>query len=89
MNTANLQMEGVLLVLTSLIATMKRKGLLSSDDCDAVLSDAAGMMFGRDSLSEANREAILFPIRLLKAAGHMSDSRQMSFNELAATVGRE
>jgi hypothetical protein len=89
MNTANLQMEGVLLVLTSLVAAMKRKGLLNDDDCDAALSDAESMAFGRDSLSEANREAILFPIRFLKAASHMRDGGQISYSDLTAAVGRE
>ncbi len=89
MNTANLQMEGVLLILTSFVIAMKRKGLLSEEDCDAALNDAEGMAFGRDTLSDANREAILFPIRFLKAASHKKDGEQVSYSDLAAAVGRE
>ena len=70
MNTANLQMEGLLLALAALLDAMKRNGLLSREDVQAALEQAekAGTADGQrpDDLSHAQVEAILFPIRFLK-----------------------
>ena len=72
MNTANLQLEGLLLALVSLVELLDRKGIASRDELDAMLA-AAERNATRDpqrptELSPANADAICFPIRFLRAA---------------------
>ena len=40
MNTANLQMEGLLVALTQLIGALQRKGLLEREEIARALADA-------------------------------------------------
>lgn len=91
MNTANLQLQGMLLALSSLLETMKRKGLMRQDDIDAALDRAASEVScdaqRPPELSPAHIEAICFPIRFLRVATHAAGQNQ-SFSEIAAGVGR-
>lgn len=89
MNTANLQLEGILLVLASLLEAMRRRGLLSEQEIDAILDEAEASA-ARDiakGLSGANLDAIRFPMRFLKAARQIGDGDDISFSGLAAAVG--
>jgi hypothetical protein len=91
MNTANLQLEGLLLAFSCLLETMRRKGLLTEQEIEAALQEAENSMQadarGRVDVSPSNIEAMQFPIRFLKAATNMAATGQLSFATLAATVG--
>lgn len=88
MNTANLQLEGLLLALASINQALVRKGILSADEIESALAEAEALN-GRNqsaSISAANRDAISFPIRLLKQANRHWD-KDKSFADLARAVG--
>ncbi|WP_187969396.1 hypothetical protein [Aquibium microcysteis] len=89
MNTANLQLEGLLLAVSAIAEALKDKHLLSEAEIDAALGRAeavAGSDPGRsDLVSPANVAAVLFPIRFLREANGSSGA---SFSRLAAQVAR-
>lgn len=88
MNTANLQLEGLLLAVAALFAELKRKGTLDGDEIEAALDRAAqGASERTTELSDANAEAILFPVRFLREALRQSDG-SLDYQSLAAEVGR-
>lgn len=92
MNTANLQLEGVLLALAALTDLLKRKGLLTHEEIAAALSQAehaaADDVRQPPELSVANHEAMIFPIRLLKLANAREGGQLRTFSALAAAVGQ-
>ena len=88
MNTANLQLEGLLLAIAALCAELKRKGALDANEIEAALDRAArGASDRMTDLSDANTEAVLFPIRFLREALRQADGR-LDYRSLAAEVGR-
>ena len=91
MNTANLQLEGLLLAFASLLELLERMGIASNDELDATLADAernARRDPGRPTeLSPANVDAIWFPIRFLCAALR-DPERDKTFAQLATAVGQ-
>jgi hypothetical protein len=92
MNTANLQLEGLLLALSSLLSAMERKGLLTRQEIDDALGHAeanARTDPRRPSeLSAAHVDAICFPIRFLQLAATRAADQPQSFAELTAVVGQ-
>ena len=91
MNTANLQLEGLLLALVSFVELLERKGLASRDEIDAALA-AAERNASRDpqrptELSPANVDAISFPIRFLRAALREPEGGG-TFAQIATAVGQ-
>lgn len=71
MNTANLQLEGLLLAISALCATLKAKGILDDADIAGALTAAeaaAEKRCGSSTLSSANVDAVRFPIRFLRGA---------------------
>lgn len=92
MNTANLQLEGLYLVVAALNNALVNKGLLTRDEVDEALRRAEATAVGDDrvaeDLSPANRDAIAFPARLLALANRSaSDDEIPGFAELARLVG--
>lgn len=91
MNTANLQLEGLYAAFAALMEALKEKGVLGQDEIDRALRYAEHRLShdpGRpEDLSEANVNAILFPVRLLRLANEDGEEPR-SFAELAAQVGR-
>ncbi len=91
MNTANLQLEGLLLAMSALLETMRRKGLLTEREIDEALSSAEASINGeaqsKPDVSRGNIEAMQFPIRFLKVATNLMASGQPSFSDLATIVG--
>ena len=91
MNPANLQLEGLYLVLAALNQTLVDKGLLEKSDIDLALKKAEQAALGEDrameDLSPAQRDAIAFPSRLLQLA-NTSQAHTLSFYELARQVGQ-
>ena len=93
MNTANLQLQGLLLAVASINNTLVHKGLLSIDEIDLALRKAEASMTGEERLFEdmspANRDAICFPIRLLQLANRAQGETSVpAFSELARMVGQ-
>lgn len=77
MNTANLQIEGLLMAIAGLNQMLVAKGVVSTEEIDISLARSEQTVLGDDrvaeDLSPANRDAIAFPIRLLRLANNMSD----------------
>ena len=90
MNTANLQMEGLLLALGSLMRALKRKGLLTEAEFEEMLREAEVRAAGEarpEGLSPANVHAVMFPIRFLER--DLATAQPQSYAELATAVARD
>jgi len=89
MNTANLQLEGLLLALAAINRQLVEKGVLSLKEVDAALGRAMDRaQSDRESIPPANRDAVSFPIRFLRLA-NAADIHAISFSEIAKAVGEE
>lgn len=90
MNTANLQLEGLYLAVAAVNRALVRSGILTAAEVDAAL-DAAETAAGADrpdGISTANRDAVVFPIRLLRLANQSDEDEPIPrFSELARAVG--
>ncbi|MDB5612644.1 MAG: hypothetical protein JWQ22_297 [Devosia sp.] len=92
MNTANLQLEGLVMAMAGINQALVSKGVLSRAELDKVLAISEQTALGDDrvaeDLSPSNRDAVAFPIRLLRLANNMADGGGVpSFGELARMVG--
>ena len=92
-NVANLQLEGLLMAVASINNLLVQQKLLSIDDIDTALRKAEAGLTGDQHLlgtmSLANRDAVCFPIRLLRLANIMqSETGVPPFSELARGVGQ-
>ena len=92
MNQANLQLEGVLMALVGLNRMLVEKGLVSAHEVEAALACAEARVtsearFVDSDIALANRDAICFPIRLLRLANGDEDCAAVGFAELARQVG--
>ena len=91
MNTANLQLEGLYLAVAAINNALVVKGVLTRkevDDALRVAEDTARVSPDKSELSLPNREAIAFPLRLLRLANNSADNEgTMGFAELARTIG--
>jgi hypothetical protein len=93
MNTANLQLQGLLLAVASINSALVRKGLLDAEEIDLALRKAEASLTGEqrlvDDLSPANRDAACFPIRALQMANNSQGEGSVpGFAELARMVGQ-
>ncbi len=74
MNTANLQMEGLLVALTHLIGALQRKGLLDHAEVAQALNEAETMARANSdaaaSSARRTRMRSCFPIRYLVDSDH-------------------
>jgi len=92
MNQANLQLEGLLMALAALNRMLVEKGLASAHEIDTALRRAEARITSDDrfqghELALANRDAMCFPIRLLRLANGDEDCATVGFSELAREVG--
>lgn len=91
MNAANLQIEGVLMAMAATNRLLVAKGIVSRDEMDHALAATEAVLTGEDraveELSPANRDAIAFPLRLLRIANR--DDAVPDFQSLAKAVGQE
>jgi hypothetical protein len=91
MNTANLQLEGVYLVLSELIEALIAKGVFQKPELIAILSEVERRI-GADSsrpaeIRDANVEAALFPARFLKSALRAgSEGGKPSFADVVSRI---
>ena len=92
MNTANLQLEGLYLVIAALNDALVTKGVVSREDIDRALKVAEQTSIGDynvEEMSTANRDAVSFPARLLHLANNgVSEGQIQPFSELAKLVGQ-
>jgi len=92
MNTANLQLEGLLMAVAAVNQALVSKGVLTTADLDKALAVSEQTVLGDDRVSEdmspANRDAVAFPARFLRLANNMAGDGEVSgFAELARMVG--
>jgi hypothetical protein len=93
MNTANLQLQGLLLAVASINNALVHKGVLGIDEIDLALRKAEASLTAEqrlfEDMSPANRDAICFPIRLLQLANNsQGETDILGFSELARMVGQ-
>ena len=93
MNVANLQLEGLMMALAHLNQMLVRKGVASIDEIDDALNRAEVNLTSEErtfeDLSPSNRDAMCFPIRLLRMANFsQSETSLPEFTELARMVGQ-
>lgn len=92
MNTANLQLEGLYIVVAALNEALVKKGVLSREEVDHVLQVAEQTAIGDynvEEMSTSNRDAVAFPARLLQLANNGAASGEIQpFSELAKLVGQ-
>ncbi|MBB3647545.1 hypothetical protein FHX14_003760 [Rhizobium sp. BK619] len=91
MNTANLQLKGLIMAMTSICDAIVDKDVLTRGEINAALSKAQRAIEEDDDheLSGANRAAILFPIRVLQLAGEAAGKgEQPTFSDYAKLVGK-
>lgn len=93
MNTANLQLEGLLLALSAVVGLLRRKGIISDAELDAALNEAEVAALKDEArpggISSANVEAVLFPIRYLRmASGGLPEEAVLPFSRTATKVGQ-
>jgi hypothetical protein len=93
MNVANLQLEGLMMALASVNNLLVRKGLVSIDEVDEALHRAESAFTSEqrlyDDMSPAQRDAVCFPLRLLRMANKGEvDGGIPAFPDLAKMVAR-
>ncbi|MBY5393626.1 hypothetical protein HFN01_02175 [Rhizobium leguminosarum] len=91
MNTANLQLKGLIMAMASICDAIVEKELLTSEELNAALSKAKKAVEEDDDheLSDANRAAILFPIRLLLLAEEAGrKGERLTFSDYAKLVAK-
>ena len=91
MNTANLQLEGVVMAMASISETLIAKGVLTRDELAASLMEAEKCIEEDEDrkLSDSNRAATLFPIRVLLLANQAQEQgKRLTFSDYAEMVGR-
>lgn len=90
MNTANLQLEGLLLAVSRLLEAMRRKGLITEQEITSALAEAEDAArrdaVGR-TISPSQAEGVLFPIRYLRAATNLSDGPAATFSQTTTFIG--
>lgn len=88
MNTANLQLEGLLLAVAALCGELKRKRMLDGAEIESALDRAEqGASARMSELSDANLEAIQFPVRFLRHA--LRDVGKLDYRTIAVEIGRQ
>lgn len=93
MNTANLQLEGLLLALSAIVGLMRKKGIVDDAEFEAALREAEQAALKDEArpegISAANVEAVLFPIRYLRAAaGAEANAPLQPFSRVATRIGQ-
>jgi hypothetical protein len=92
MNVANLQIQGLLSVLAAINHLLVSKGVASTEEIATLLTGVEQALAGEDRFNEnlepPQRDAVLFPVRLLLMANQMAgESETPVFTELARMVG--
>lgn len=92
MNTANLQLEGLFIAIASINDLLVAKGIVDRNEIGHALDVAEQTVLGdyrTEELDASHRDAIAFPIRLLRLANtDGSATETLPFSELAKMVGQ-
>ena len=91
MNTANLQLEGLIMAMASISQAIVEKGLLTHEEMGVALSKAKKTVEDDNGpeLSDANRAATLFPLRVLLLANQASQKgERFTFSDYAKLVAK-
>ncbi|MEO8683542.1 MAG: hypothetical protein ABI414_01745 [Devosia sp.] len=92
MNTANLQLEGLLIAIASINNLLVARGVIDRVEIGHAMDVAEQTVLGdyrMEELDPAQRDAIAFPIRVLCLANNgASDMEAMPFSVLAKMVGQ-
>jgi len=93
MNVSNLQLQGLYLVMATLVESLIAKGVLSRDEVDMALARAEQIALGDERTAEdmapAGRDALAFPARFLRLANEEAgEGGDVSFARLARLVGQ-
>jgi hypothetical protein len=92
MNTANLQLEGLLIAIASMNDLLVARGIVDREEIAHAMDVAEQTVLGdyrTEELGEAQRDAIAFPIRLLRLANNGATETEVKpFSELAKMVGQ-
>ncbi|WP_028033132.1 hypothetical protein [Chelativorans sp. J32] len=94
MNTANLQMEGVLMAMATLCRLLRQKGVADAAEIENALAEAERTLASDErrpeQISRANIEAALFPIRFLREANRQdaAPGAERAYTDIATAVGR-
>ncbi len=91
MNTANLQLEGLLLAVLAVNRKLVERNILTQLEIDDALRDAgiaAAENQSNGATTTINQDVIQFPIRMLRLGNATSDIDHLpSFQDLARAVG--
>lgn len=91
MNTANLQLEGLLVTLAQLMRQVVEAGPGARQAVEQALSAAEATIMSdeqrRRQLSDSQMEAMLFPVRYIASAIGNADGER-SFSQTTADIGR-
>lgn len=91
MNTANLQLEGLIMAVASINHVLVRKGVLTTEEIDGALVKAQANMVDRSraaELTNAGRDAVNFPIRMLQVTNQCAPEADVpTFADVARMVG--
>jgi triphosphoribosyl-dephospho-CoA synthetase len=88
-NTANLQLEGLIMAVAAMNRLLAEKGLVTHEEIGRALSEAeAGFEDKHAGLSDSNRKGMVFPIRVLTLANRAAASGEgFDFSTYARMVG--
>lgn len=89
MNTANLQLEGLIMAVAAMNRLLVEKGLVTHEEVATALGEAeAGFDAKHAGLSDANRKGMVFPIRVLAVANRAAAGGEgFDFSTYARMVG--
>ena len=83
--------KGLVIAIASLNQALVARGALSHEEVDKALARAEQTALGDDRLTEdlsaAKRDAVVFPIRMLRMANGSDGETVPAFAELAKAVG--
>ncbi|XKM43506.1 hypothetical protein A4U53_038590 (plasmid) [Rhizobium ruizarguesonis] len=91
MNTANLQLEALIMAVAAISDTLVVKGVVTHQEIAAALGQAERAVDRDDDheLSCSNRAATLFPIRVLLLANEAAQrGKTFTFSDYAELVGK-
>jgi hypothetical protein len=91
MNTANLQLEGLIMAVAAISEAITQKGILTHEEIGQALlvAEKAAVRTEGADLSDSNQAAAVFPIRVLSLANQASEQgRAYTFAQYAELVGR-
>ena len=92
MHPANLQIEGLLALVSELTSQLVKAGVLTPDAVKDMLARAEGAITGdqlrREQLGDSHRDAMLFPVRYVGRALAATAGPAQCVSAVTAAVGR-